>query len=36
MLTVIVWMFISIAVIGESDERKLAFGYKLVVLYLKI
>ncbi len=36
MLTVIVWMFISIAVIGESDERKLAFGYKLVILYLPI
>ncbi len=32
MLTVI----ISIAVIGESDERKLAFGYKLVILYLQI
>ncbi len=36
MLTVIVWMFISIAVIGKSDEGKLAFGYKLVVFYLPI
>ncbi len=36
MLTVIVWMFISIAVIGESDEKRLAFGYKLVILYFPI
>ncbi len=32
MLTVI----ISIAAIGESDEKRLAFGYKLVILYLHI
>ncbi len=36
MLTVILWVLLPIAAIGESDERKLAFGYKLVILYLLI